>query len=280
MFCFGGRRKNLQLQLPFIRRILKQYPQVEYHLWNLARIPEDEAYIRSLPVGDRFRVINAFAGENPWERFNDVYRDYANDEAYRDHLFVKLDDDVVFIETDRFGEFLRSVESQPEAIVSANVINNGACTVINHDLYKAWRGDMGRRVPLLGVHLYPRFALLSHGHFLGGWPSYMNNTPELIPTTDWLSINLIGYTAHMANRLASMLETPSPKVIAGRKFSASATIGDEGGVNLLPRFIQRGFMAAHLTFGPQDRKMLSTDLADLRGRYLDVGEKYLEITCS
>ena len=43
MFCFGGRRANMELQLPFVRRILDEHTDVEYHLWNLARNAEDAA---------------------------------------------------------------------------------------------------------------------------------------------------------------------------------------------------------------------------------------------
>src|SRR6187402_559294 len=81
IFCFGGRRANIDLQLPFIRRILDQHPEVEYHLWDLARTAEDSAYLRSLD-GDRISVLTDFAGDNPWRRFDDVYRYYAG-EQYR-----------------------------------------------------------------------------------------------------------------------------------------------------------------------------------------------------
>ena len=98
----------MELQLPYIRRILAENPDVEYHVWNLARDHDDNFYLKTI-AGERIRVFNEHYGVDPWKRFNNVYEHYA-DEAYSDHLFVKLDDDVVFMETDRFAEFVKAVD--------------------------------------------------------------------------------------------------------------------------------------------------------------------------
>jgi hypothetical protein len=43
IFCFAGRRANLEIQLLFIRRVLADHPDAEYHVWNLARTEEDDS---------------------------------------------------------------------------------------------------------------------------------------------------------------------------------------------------------------------------------------------
>lgn len=270
MFCFGGRRPNLELQLPFIRRILGENPDLEYHLWNLAREPSDEAYIRKLRNTGRFKVINNFHGQEPWKRFNDVYRHYAQPK-YSNNRFIKLDDDVVFIQTSSLPHFIDAIDANPHAVVSADVINNGACMMLDSALQAGFRG---LRIRQLNAHLSPEFAAMCHEHFLCAWQQIIDRSPQWIPTQDWLSINFIGYDYKMARKFATLLDTQSPPVIAGRHFRGRDRLGDEGMVNTLPRIITRGFTVAHLTFGPQERKNPEM-FTDLRKRYAEVGKEYL-----
>lgn len=278
MFMFGGRRANVELQLPFIHRILVENRSVEYHLWNLARDPEDREWLQTCfsdmgfdDVSDRVLLMNQFAGDEPWTRFNDVYRYYA-DARFAECRFVKLDDDVVFIETDRFAEFEADIDANPDRVISANVINNGACTVVDPELTMRWRK---MRLPLLNVHLRPQFALMAHQYFFDNYARLLGREPALVPTRDWLSINLIGYDWMMGRKIAKLVGTPSPRVIAGRMFTPRNLIGDEGAVNMQPRLIQKGFMAGHLYFGPQAKRLTDEQLTELREHYAGLGRNYL-----
>lgn len=269
MFVFAGRQPNMELQLPYVRRILELYPNVEYHVWNLTRCAEDNQYVRSIR-GDRITVYNDFQGDSDWGRFNDVFRHYTKDD-YQDCLFVKLDDDVVFIQTDTFGDFLDIIDVNRSSVVSAKIINNGACTPTEPALYRGFR-DLG--VPLLDVHKHCAYANLCHEYMFGHWPDLLDQPISLIPTDDWLSINFIGYDWEMGRKLAFMLGTPSPTHIAGRNFSRTTSLGDEGAVNTLPRIIVQGFLAAHLTFGPQNPGV--TTLSRWRNGYKLIADAYLK----
>lgn len=270
MFCFGGRKPNLELQLPFIHRILAQNPHVDYHLWNLAKEPDDDAYIRSLRTKGSFKIIHDFRGPDPWTKFNDVYRYYAQPE-FRHCRFVKLDDDVVFIQSKDWLRFIESVDANPHAVVSANIINNGACCHIDPLLFSRFK-QLG--YALLDVHRQPSFAAMSHEYFLDYWAEIIARPDNWVTTQDWLSINFIGYNHAMARKFADLLDTQSPRVIAGRHFRGRDRLGDEGMVNTLPRIIAKGFTVAHLTFGPQERKDPAMFI-DLRKRYAEVGKEYL-----
>lgn len=270
MFVFAGRRENMEIQLPYVRRILDQNPDVEYHVWNLARTQEDRDYLQTIS-SNRIRVINSLAGDKPWERFNKVYQHYA-DSIYRGDHFVKLDDDVVFIDADLFAQFIGASKRNPDAITSARVINNGACTSTDRDLWSAFRQ---LRIRLLDVHMSGKYALASHHHFRDNWTQMLGGAMEPIPTQDWLSINFISYDWPMATRIADLLGTPSPRRIAGRVFAPRDRLGDEGLVNTLPRLIVPGFTVAHLTFGPQERKLTRAQIVDLRADYENIAVKYL-----
>lgn len=265
MYVFAGRQANMELQLPFIRCILDEHPEVEYHVWNLTRTKSDDTYVRGIK-GDRITVRNEYKDEG----WNSVWRHYATSK-YRGSTFVKIDDDVVFIQTGRFGKFLEAVRAYPHTIMSANVINNGACTRLEPSLYKLFEL---LKIPLLDVHESNEYAIIAHSFFHRRSKSLLGQPIEIIATRDWLSINLIGYSWEVGGQIAAMLDKPHPASVAGRSFDRSSRLGDEGACNVLPRAIMRGFIAGHLTFGPQHCK--PEQERKWRSKYAQIGQAYLE----
>ena len=271
MFEFAGRRADMELQRPFIDRILAEHPQVEFHIWNLARNRDDAEYIKDADGNhQRITVFNHLYGEDCWRRFNDVYHHYAHPD-FRDCLFVKVDDDVVFIETGRFGEFLAAVDGNRKLIVSANVINNGACTRVEPSL---WEGLAGLEINLLDVHLSTAYALMCHEFFFDHHDELLGQPVWLLRTMEWLSINLIGFDHPMMCEIARRVGRHSPPIIAGRRLRG-IPLGDEGMVNTLPRAILGGFLACHLYFGPQAAELSVETLSRLRKKYAEIGDEYL-----
>lgn len=275
LFCFAGRKANLELQLPFIRRILAEHKNVEYHIWNLARKDSDSQYLQTIQ-GERITVINDLHGHT-WKRFDDVYSHYTEPE-YRNCLFVKIDDDVVFIQTDRWAPFIEAIIDNPTAIVSAKVINNGACTSIEPDL---WRTFKGLPLPLRDVHLSAQYADMCHYYALNHWRSLIAQPTQLIPTDDWLSINLVGYGWRMGCRITSLFGSAPPAgwpALSNVPECANASVmGDEGAFNMFPRLILQGFLACHLYFGPQSALMNADHVVSLQRRYARIGRQYREL---
>lgn len=73
----------------------------------------------------RIRLVNT--GLKSQEGFRFAYAHYSN-AAFHDACFVKLDDDIVYCDIDRFESFVQDLEAGDELkISSANVINNGVC---------------------------------------------------------------------------------------------------------------------------------------------------------
>jgi hypothetical protein len=271
IFCFGGRKANMELQLPLIRRILDENPNVSYDLWNMARLPADNRYLRTIE-GDRITVINDFYDPNHGHaHFDKIYRHYT-DPQYQGFQFVKIDDDVVFIETDRFSDFLDAIPLRGDVILSAKVVNNGACTPTELALLE---GFTAIGIPLLDVHKHYVYADMSHSYFFDHWSNMIGQPVKLIPTEDWLSINLIGYTWETGFQFSPLLRTRSPHHIAGRYFQHHSFLGDEGVVNMFPRFIFQGMTACHLSFGPQLAEAGEKPFDRMRQRYAEIGQKYL-----
>lgn len=269
MFAFWGRRPNVELQLPFIDRILDENPHVEFHGWNLANDADDREWLRSLPNRDRFTIRNEFAGPRGQRRLNRVWHHYTAP-VFAKTLFVKVDDDVVFIQTDRFREFVAAVEGSPGKVVSALTVNNGASTPLLPEL---WEDFAALDIPLLDVHLSNRYAAAAHNYFFDHWRELVDQKVELAPTEDWLSINFIGMTAQVLTQISGRIGRPSPRFIAGREWDPRARLGDEGSANLWPRCILRGFAVAHLGFGPQ--AVGEGQATAWRDRYAVAAKEYL-----
>lgn len=265
LFVFAGRRPNLELQLPFVRRILADNPNTEFHIWNLARDNSDDKYLQTI-TAERTTLFNEYRHKSS-PGYEHAYRHYASPE-YEGTVFVKLDDDVVFLQTDRFAAFVDAIQAHPTAVLSANTINNGACTPLEPALYERFQQT---GIPLLDVHKHPGYAALAHNYFFNHHPQLLAQDVDLVPTDDWLSINAIGYTWQTGRELADLVCTPcEPRNVAGRDL---AWLGDEGVVNTMPRIVMRGFLACHLTFGPQ--KLTETQLQPWRAQYAAISEKYL-----
>lgn len=264
---FAGRRGNLEINLPLIRRIIDDNPNVEFHLWNLARVPSDTRYIDSIS-GERISVCK-LTGRAGYRYLNHVWKHYA-DPQFAGRRFVKIDDDVVFLETERFGSFLDAIESNPDTVVTANTVNNGACTPLNPEL---WKRFTDLNIPLLDVHESNAYAEMAHEYFLEHWLEMLEQPVNVTQTEDWLSINLIGMHWPMLSNIAETIGTRSPEWIAGRSWGPSSRVGDEGAVNMFPRAVMQGFTVSHLSFGPQ--KLTGQQEEDWRSRYMKIAQKYL-----
>ena len=285
MFIFGGREANIRLALPYYERILRDNPDTDIHLWDLARNPADSKYMRSITGIDRLTVRTEFTPTNgkASRAQTRVWRYYAGP-GYQDCMFFKGDDDLAFLETNRFADFIDTAARYPKHVVSALTVNNGASTPHIPALAQ-WFLDSDiplRNDSLLDVHLSADYAEACHQWFITNWQTLIDSQ-GLIPTTDWVSINAIAMTHSTLQRIARLLDTQHPKVVAGRQ---QRILGDEGAANMQPRIIHKGFIAGHLTFGPQCdpkrperepgvRILTPNELTKFRKGYADIAEQYL-----
>ena len=269
-FLFGGREGNLQVNLPIIRRILDDNPRVTFHLWNLARLHTDSEYIKTVE-GDRIEVFNTWGGRNAISNMPRVWS-YYTAQNFRDTLFVKIDDDVLFIESEKFGDFVDAIEANPNKILSAEVVNNGACTPF---MPKLWDGFSQLGIPLLDVHQSNEYAQLAHRFMFEEWRDLVSRPISLAEVETWLSINLIGMDWPMLCRMQSKIGHRSPLRIADRDFRPGSRVGDEGAANMFDRMVMRGFTAAHLGFGPQ--KLTDHQEYEWRQDYDEMAWEYLRV---
>ena len=281
LYIFGGRKKNLELALPYYERIIEENDNVTVELWDLARDPKDSQYMRSLPTSDRFKVRTEFyeGTGRAMHGQNRVWRHYC-DKQYRDTLFVKGDDDNIFWQTTGLPVFIEAIDANRDKVLSCRIINNGGCTFLEPEL---WQGFQDLRpvidpdphpddetASLLGVHKSPDYADMCHRWFLANWQNAIKRAPELVEPKSRVSINAIGFDWETVRRITTLIGTRSPRNIFDRTFGPRGRVGDEGAVNLMPMQIFTGMTVAHYGFGPQG------ELADdIRKGYADLAEQYL-----
>lgn len=283
MFVFAGRKPNLELQIPMVQRILEEHPHTEYHIWNFAREDDDRAYIESITESLSSPQLKVFNDSGPSAHM-DAWRAYAQP-AYRDCLFVKMDDDIVFLETARFDAFVAAIDAHRGQVMSANIINNGASTPLVPGIWEQFTEDfkVAKGMHLLDIHLSSDFPDMAHTYFFDHPDEVLNQPVELVPTEDWLSINMIGYDWPTHCLGLKTMGSPHPAILAGRPMKGwggwegpgrpYGVMGCEGSFNTMPRIIVKGFTAAHVSYGPQtpSDKQMSTWMK----RYAELNQEYL-----
>lgn len=278
LFVFAGRRPNLEIQLPFLYRILAEHPEAELHLWDLCRAGADSLYLRAIQ-GDRITIRTDFTHLRQGAGINEVWNHYASPE-YQDCVFAKFDDDDLFIETGAFASFMKAAADNPDSVISALTINNGASTALLPEVWSAFE-QLG--IPLLDVHLSAEYAELSHRWFFNNWRRVIDRPQKLTPADTWASINCLAYTYEMGCKISGQIGQPSPAMIADREFPrrnargrmSGHCVGDEGAANMLKILIDEGMTVGHFSFGPQDALMADDLQTELRKHYADIGQQYL-----
>jgi hypothetical protein len=268
---FAGRRGNLGINLPMFYRIVEDNPRVQFHIWDLARDPADADYLKVIAgkVHDRVEVQRQYSGPRAPRCMNKVWQHYTAP-RYREALFVKVDDDIVFVQTEHFAAFVDAIEANPDTVLSAEVVNNGACTEFVPGI---WDGFIGLDIPLLDVHESNEYALMSHQYLIENWRALCARPTALASIETWLSINFIGMDWEMLCRIQGKIGRVSPEWIADRRWRAGSRMGDEGAANLYPRAVMRGFTVGHLGFGPQ--KLTEDQENIIRDRYATIADEYL-----
>jgi len=173
---FAGRRDRMRINLAYLDRLVAACQLHEVHIWNSTRTAEDARWVQGL-VGrkaysvffpdpaafptSRERWFAAYThygtgggggggGAGEWtERFKPQWEGASPDNT----VIVKLDDDIVYIDTEQFSGFANFVRGHSEMfLVHANIVNNGVAAY-----YQAQSNQQLRaRLPELTAYRYDR----------------------------------------------------------------------------------------------------------------------------
>lgn len=250
---FAGRRDRMSLLVDYVVAALDAGILTAYHVWDYARTDEDRRWLRTLP--SRHPAISLLTPDGRLARYRAYYRHYRR-EDHDASVFLKLDDDIVFLAPERLAAFVEFRVAHPEYfLVSASVVNNGVCAYFQQQRGAIPRALMELPYPPRGFcgRLWERADLAErlHDWFLDDPGRFDLEGVDIAP--DRLSINCVAWL--------------------GADLDALAGVGDDDEQDLsitIPRRLQRRnaifqpMVAAHLSFFPQERGM---NVARLLDRY-------------
>lgn len=250
---FAGRRDRMSLLVDHVVAAIDAGIVAEYHVWDYARADDDRHWLRTLP--SLHPAIRLLEPDRSLARYRAYYRHYRR-EDHDGSVFLKLDDDIVFLAPDRLAAFVHFRVAHPEYfLVSANVVNNGVCAYFQQLRGAIPRALMDLPYPPWGFcgRLWERADLAErlHDFFLDDPGRFDLEGVDIAP--DRLSINCVAWL--------------------GSDLDALAGVGDDDEQDLsvtIPRRLQRRnaifqpMVAAHLSFFPQEAGM---DVARLLDRY-------------
>lgn len=131
IFCPAGRKNMLEVQLLNILKLLDLDVVHEYHIWDVSWCKEDSDFISGLDkLHSKIRIkhtpfTNASrAGQVASQQFAYILCDFYNYDEYSAYNFVKLDDDIAFVDANNFTKFIEHREKSDAFLCSANVVNN------------------------------------------------------------------------------------------------------------------------------------------------------------
>jgi len=123
----AGRRRYLEI---LFRYILKLRPIMdEYRLWVNTENNEDIEYMREFQKQHSDFVTLEYLPDGVKVSNSNTIKYFFKNCCDENTIFVRIDDDIVYIETNQFKDFLEFRKKNPEYfLVFANIVNNVICT--------------------------------------------------------------------------------------------------------------------------------------------------------
>ncbi len=255
MTTFAGRRDRMSILVGYAATALQRRVVSEYHIWDYARNESDRNWISTLP-----RLHPGIRLYRPTGPCYDDYYEHYRESSYGDTLFIKADDDIVFVDLERLPVFIAHRRTDTDTfLLSANVVNNGVC---------AFNQQLQGTVPssLMVLPYPPRgfcgilwesavLATRLHRHFLAAPAAFARPGTTIAP--DRLSINFVSYLGRDLEHFNG--------VRGDDEEALSVTIPQRlGRVNR----IFNPLVVSHLSFFSQDPGMPITSLL---AQYRDLG---------
>jgi hypothetical protein len=178
-----------------------------------------------------------------------------------DSLFLKCDDDIVYLDLEKLSAFIEFRRENPHYfVVSANVVNNGVCAYFQQAAGSIpWElGHFERPPGGFGGSLWqgPARATQLHDHFL---TRPVKQLPLATPVVDWTERQSINFIAWLGR---DMIHMSLPK--CDDEFALTVGLPTYLG---RPTAIFSDFTVSHLSFGPQENGL---DIERLISAYADL----------
>lgn len=122
----AGRRKYMTILSKYVRKAMTQIVD-EWHLWQNTGIPDDIEYLEELRGLDPTR-IKIIKTEDPHHFCSGRIRSFFPYACGLDAIYVRFDDDVVYLEDGAIERLVRYRIEHPEYfLIGGNIVNNPVC---------------------------------------------------------------------------------------------------------------------------------------------------------
>ena len=247
IFC--GRKKYLKIQMTYVDKLLEMDLISEVHLWAFTTNQDDLNYLHELT--NKNNKCKIFYPHDPHLHIWYYYYNYYLHNVRDDDIVIKADDDIVFIDTNKFEEFVNSVNS--DSLYFPNIINNDVCAYFQtkqniHNLFDYHVEDIiklkGYTKPLTNWFLDYNKAYTIHELFLENQEKFKINSDEIVEYNNRISINFYAIKGSSLKKIY-------------KNITIENSIFDEdyfGNVPLVyeSHKIKLNFNVVHFQFGPQN----------------------------
>lgn len=256
---FAGRDFNLDILTKYLDKLIDSGKIQEVHLWDFTRKDSDSVYIRNLEnTKEKYKVMHV-ENKGAWAEYYNHYKD----PKYSDNIIIKSDDDIMFIDIDKFDDFIEARKKSDCWLMFPSIVNNGVTSfhqqqdgLIPESVYKLeyetfWgtvvtNGDVGKKL---------------HEYFVNNKDEFLqkaraNDKIIDIPIGDRTSINFFA--------------------MFGKDFQSLGQIDDDEHEITVeyPKVVQKrntiysSFVVAHGSFGSQKEKMSDEFVSGLYSKLL------------
>jgi hypothetical protein len=268
----AGRKNNMEILIPYI---LSCSIIDRYDIWINTENEDDLDYLNSLNKFDKINLINCRKNLEQKEKFKNIEMCYistlyknCNEE---DAIYIKIDDDVCWIEPDTIKKLISFRINHPEYfLVYPLIINNGGCSYILNLKGKIKLPYMGPEALATFVWKTGEFAKDFHELFIS---SIKNNTYKQFYTGE----NPYSMYRVSINMIAFFGRDPILKYFN----SVDQNRDDEEWFsNILPVLFNRlnciygDTIISHLSYGPQKDNI---DKTNIREQYKELQNLNLEV---
>ena len=251
----AGRERYLRLLAHYV---LGEQVVHEWHLWDNCRNEDDRRYLHELAASDpRCKIKQLDGADGGFNVIGEFFRFCDDPEAF----YLRLDDDVVYLEPGFLARFLqRALEQRGAALWFAPlVINNALCnTLIKHLSQVRVEGPVTAQAMCPSAWAHASFPAAMHPVLIEAAQSgrlAQFRVPDREVRLARLSINAIGFFG-------------SEIVDLGDLFHAMGGEEEEWLSASLPTILDRpgrifgDLIAADFSCYPQERDLLKTDILD------------------
>jgi hypothetical protein len=250
----AGREKYLRL---LSHHVLKSPEVSEWQLWDNCRNERDRAYLHVLAASDpRCKLKQLPGADGGWKIIGSFFR-FCDD---RDALYLRLDDDVIFLEDGFFPKFIERAKAERGKAIwfSPLVINNVICSfLIQHFSGVNLSGPISCQAMCPYAWAYPDLAEALHPAFVDAVKTGRIDAfrvPDHEIKLSRFSINALGFFG--ADKVALGDEFLPPGHEAEEEWLSAVLPARTG----RPGKIFGDLLVAHFSFYPQERRLLQTDI--------------------